>query len=82
MERENEIQATSELKQGLGGADPFKFKMGARVKGIFAGDAFTGAIITRMESHTGGNHYAIWGDTKFRGGERSEWMSERDLEHA
>lgn len=60
----------------------FKFEMRQRVKGTFAGVPFVGMVITRMESHTAGLHYAVHGDAPFKGGESSQWFSESELQPA
>lgn len=55
----------------------FKFSINDTVTVQLAQKKYQGKIISRLESHTGGIHYAVWAN--YEHGRCAEWVSEKDL---
>ena len=71
-------QPTGDLTELLCGCEKiFKFSMGEKVRVNLAGTEYTGEIISRLESHTGGIRYAVFANYKHA--KEGYWFSEKEL---
>ena len=55
----------------------FKFSMLEKVRVTLAGKTYTGKIISRLESHTGGVRYAVYAN--YEHAREGYWFSENEL---
>ena len=55
----------------------FKFGLREKVRVVLSGQEYTGTIHSRLQSHTAGNHYAVW--AKYKHQTEAYWFSEREI---
>ena len=78
------------IERGVVNTNPFKFPMGAKVKGVFAGEPFIGEIVTRLEAGKPPIiQYAVYSNKEFCSrmigvyfDQHREWFTEEELELA
>lgn len=58
----------------------FKYRIGQEVIVKLSGDDYTGKIVSRLESHTGGIRYAVY--AKYKHATEGYWFSEREIQCA